>query len=182
MSRRRGERPWRRAILVEAPVSSMKTSFSGSRSDCALNQARCRRAMSGRCCSLACAFFERDAAPLEEAPQRALRDPQPMRPFQMRGDLPQRHVRRLIDQGPGSHRHVPQCGASSCPCPEIAVPHRSFGATDKPISPPSTAATRKRSTAAGRVIPPSTVAINRCRKSFERGFVMQAGLLHKPGS
>ena len=36
-------RPRSRAILVDAPVSSMKTSFSGSRSGCPSNQ-RSRRA------------------------------------------------------------------------------------------------------------------------------------------
>jgi hypothetical protein len=34
----RRARPWRRAILVEAPVSSMKTSRSGSKSSWASNQ------------------------------------------------------------------------------------------------------------------------------------------------
>lgn len=41
-------------------------------------------------------------------------------------------------------------------------------------------ATPKRSAALRRVIPPSTAAITRCRKSPERGLVMQAGLLHQP--
>src|SRR5579871_2719440 len=46
-----------RARLVEAPVSSMKTSFLGSRSSCAPNHAwRCFRT-SGRCCSSAWAVF-----------------------------------------------------------------------------------------------------------------------------
>jgi hypothetical protein len=65
-------RPRSRAILVEAPVSSMKTKLSGSRSGCAWNQA-CRRATtSGRSCSLACAvFFNGHAVPIEEAPDRA---------------------------------------------------------------------------------------------------------------
>ena len=47
----------RRAILVDAPVSSTKTSLSGSRAGWASNQARRRCSTSGRCCSLACAVF-----------------------------------------------------------------------------------------------------------------------------
>ena len=95
----RGERPQRRAILVDAPVSSMKTSLSGSRAPCTADQ-DCRRcSTSVRCCSLACAvFFKRDAASLEEAPHRALRDPQPVHPLQMSRNLRQRHVRGLFDQ------------------------------------------------------------------------------------
>ena len=44
-------------LLVEAPVSSMKTSRSGFRSGWATNQAWRRRRTSGRRCSLACALF-----------------------------------------------------------------------------------------------------------------------------
>ncbi len=46
----RGERPRRRAILVVAPVSSMKTSLAGSRSGCASNQASRRELTSSRSC------------------------------------------------------------------------------------------------------------------------------------
>ena len=53
----RGGGAQRRAILVEAPVSSTKTSLSGSRAGWASNQARRRCSTSGRCCALACAFF-----------------------------------------------------------------------------------------------------------------------------
>src|ERR1700752_3770952 len=67
----RGDRPRSLAILVVAPVSSMKTSCPGSRSGWPSNQAWRRRATSGRSCSAACAvFFEADAATIEEAPQR----------------------------------------------------------------------------------------------------------------
>jgi len=51
------ERPWVRAILVEAQVSSMKTRRSGSRSSWPSNQASRRFRMSGRSCSAACAVF-----------------------------------------------------------------------------------------------------------------------------
>ena len=53
----RGARPQRRAILVEAPVSSTKTSFSGSRSSWVSSQDHRRRSTSGRCCSLAGVVF-----------------------------------------------------------------------------------------------------------------------------
>lgn len=70
----RGARPWRRAILVEASVSSMNTSRLGSRSSWLSNQACLRLRTSGRSCSAACpVFFERDLVTLEEPPQR--RDP-----------------------------------------------------------------------------------------------------------
>jgi len=65
-----GARPCRRPIFVDAPVSSMNTSLSGSRSTWPSNQACLRFRMSGRFCSSAWAdFFERDPATLEEAPQ-----------------------------------------------------------------------------------------------------------------
>ena len=92
-------RPERRAILVDAPVSSTKTSLSGSRSGWVSNQAPRRCSTSGRCCLLACAdFFKGDAAAEEEAPHRALGDPQPMLALQMGRDLRQHHVRSLFDQ------------------------------------------------------------------------------------
>ena len=53
----RRQRPWRRAILVEAQVSSMKTRRSGSRSSWPSNQSSRRFRTSGRSCSLACAVF-----------------------------------------------------------------------------------------------------------------------------
>ena len=53
----RGARPRSRAILVDSPVSSMKTSFAGSRSSWLSNQARRLFRMSGRSCSSACADF-----------------------------------------------------------------------------------------------------------------------------
>src|ERR1700710_2323486 len=65
-------RPRSRAILVEAPVSSMKTRRFGSRSGWAANQARRRAATSGRSCSAACAvFFEGHAVAVEAAPDGA---------------------------------------------------------------------------------------------------------------
>src|SRR5689334_21168122 len=56
-------------MLVEAQVSSMKISRSGSRSSWLSHQSCRRFRMSGRSCSLACAdFFERDLVPIKEAP------------------------------------------------------------------------------------------------------------------
>jgi hypothetical protein len=59
-------------MFVVAQVSSMKTSFSGSRSSWPMNHAWRRFRMSGRSCSLAWAvFFPGNAVAVEEAPQRA---------------------------------------------------------------------------------------------------------------
>ena len=64
-------RPRRRAMLVAAPVSSMKTSLLGLSSSWASNQSSRRFRMSGRFCSAAYAdFFERQAAAVEKGPQR----------------------------------------------------------------------------------------------------------------
>jgi hypothetical protein len=52
-----GARPWRRAMLVEAHVSSMKTSRSGSSSGWPSNPSRRRLRTCGRSCSSACAVF-----------------------------------------------------------------------------------------------------------------------------
>src|SRR3954452_3701010 len=65
-------------MLVEAQVSSMKISRSGSRSSWLSNQASRRLRMSGRSCSAACAvFFARDLVAAAEAPERAHADPRP---------------------------------------------------------------------------------------------------------
>ena len=92
-------RPRSRAILVVAPVSSIKTRCAGSRSGCASNHASRRVATSGRCCSLACAvFFDRDAVAVEEAPDRAGRETGAMlAPEQVR-HLDQRDVHLRIDR------------------------------------------------------------------------------------
>ena len=58
-------------MLGDAQVSSMKTSFSGSRSSWLSNQSSRRFRTSGRSCSVAWpVFFTRDPVPGEEAPQR----------------------------------------------------------------------------------------------------------------
>src|SRR3954469_17865383 len=68
----RSARPRSRAMLVDAPVSSRKTSLSGSRSSWPANHASRRFRMSGRSCSSACAdFFECQAGSVEEGPDRA---------------------------------------------------------------------------------------------------------------
>ena len=68
----RFDRPRSRAIFVEVPVSSIKTSLSGSRSGWPLNQARRRASTSGRSCSLACAvFFQGHRVTVEKTPDRA---------------------------------------------------------------------------------------------------------------
>ena len=85
-------RPPLRARLVDAPVSSMNTSFLGSRSSCAPNQSWRFFKTSRRCCSSACAvFFECDLVPVEEAPDHRQRETlaaigdQPLPDFQQCG-------------------------------------------------------------------------------------------------
>jgi hypothetical protein len=77
----------------------MKTSFSGSRSGCALNQARRFAATSGRSCSLACAvFFEGHGMAIEETPHRAGRENHAVLIPQHRGDFDERNVNLGIDR------------------------------------------------------------------------------------
>ena len=95
----RGARPRSRAILVEAPVSSMKTRRSGSSSGWRSNQSRRRRRTSGRCCSLACAvFFEGHAVAIQQTPHAARRNPAAVRRLQVGRDLGQGDVGALRDQ------------------------------------------------------------------------------------
>jgi hypothetical protein len=64
----RALRPCVRAMFVAVQVSSMNTSFPGSRSGCASNQARRLLRTSARFCSTACpVFFSVFAVALEEA-------------------------------------------------------------------------------------------------------------------
>src|SRR6266850_2693222 len=74
MTRRpRLARPRRRAILVQVPVSSMKTKRAGSRDACSASQSARAWATSGRSCSAACTvFFKPVVLTLEEAPDRAI--------------------------------------------------------------------------------------------------------------
>src|SRR5918995_2317627 len=67
-----GARPRRRAMLVVAPVSSMKTSLAGSRSSWPSNQSSRLFRTSGRSCSAAWAvFFHGHVAAVEEGPDGA---------------------------------------------------------------------------------------------------------------
>lgn len=68
----RRDRPRRRAILVETPLSSMNTGRAGAISGRRSNHVSRRLKTSSRLCSLACAvFFIRQPALAQEAPQRA---------------------------------------------------------------------------------------------------------------
>jgi len=87
-----------RAILVEVPVSSMKTRRPGSRSGWAANQALRRAAMSDRSCSAACAvLFEGHGVAVEEAPHRAGRERGAMPRAQRLGQLDQAGVLLRLD-------------------------------------------------------------------------------------
>src|SRR5208337_2754861 len=82
-----------------APVSSMKTSFVGSRSSCPANHSRRRLCTSSRCCSSACAvFFKGDLVTVEETPQHRDRKALAAIGDQPLLDLEQRHVRAAPDQ------------------------------------------------------------------------------------
>src|SRR5208282_1341099 len=97
--RPRRQRPYLRARLVEAPVSSMKTSFVGSRSSCPANHSRRRLCTSARCCSSACAvFFKGDLVTIEETPQHGDRKALTAIGDQPLLDLKQRDVRLAPDQ------------------------------------------------------------------------------------
>src|SRR6202022_4216510 len=90
----RFERPRSRAILVEAPVSSMKTSLSGSRLGTSSRQAWRAAATSGLSCSAACAvFFEGHGVTIEETPNRARRKRHPQLGFEHLSNLDQGHIR-----------------------------------------------------------------------------------------
>ncbi len=91
-------RPRNRAIFVEAPVSSMNTRRSGSRSGWASNQAWRRAATPGRSCSLACAvFFEGEIVAVQEAPDRAAGKQGPVIALEHVRQLGQRDVLLRLD-------------------------------------------------------------------------------------
>src|SRR5260370_32439631 len=65
----RGQRPRSLAMLVEVPVSSMKTSLVGSSRGCRCFQlARATRTSSRSCSAARRLFFEADVVPIEEPP------------------------------------------------------------------------------------------------------------------
>jgi hypothetical protein len=93
--------------LVEAPVSSMKTSRVGSRSGCASNQASRRLATSGRSCSLACAvFFDGHRVAVKEAPDRAGREGGTMIAAQHIGQFNEGDVHLRVDR---TQDNIPIC-------------------------------------------------------------------------
>ena len=126
----RFERPRRRAILVEAPVSSMNTKQQGSRLGCCTSQASRRAATSGRSCSAACAvFFEAEPSALEEPPHGGDGDRDTALP-QQGLQLGQRHIRPPF--------HLAQKKASlRLDPPRATVPALRSGADLAPV-PPST--------------------------------------------
>src|SRR6195952_4717211 len=102
----RGARPRSRAILVDAPVSSMKTRRSGSRSGCPSNQVWRRATTSGRSCSLACAvFFEGYVVTVEKTPDRAVSERRLMVAPQHVGQLGQGDVLLSLNR---RQDHVPE--------------------------------------------------------------------------
>ena len=109
-----GARPWRRATLVDAQVSSMKV----RRSDRVRFGRRTSPGAALRCPACparprAPPFFARDAAPLEGAPERADAAPRPFsasRPVARQGLCPASH--RPARE---SARHGPRCDPTGDP-------------------------------------------------------------------
>src|SRR5512145_1834391 len=95
----RRARPQRRAILVEAPVSSTTTRRPGSRSACAARQVSRRATTSGRSRSLACAvFFEGLVVAIEATPDRARRETLAAPHLDVGRDLGERDIAVRLDQ------------------------------------------------------------------------------------
>ena len=116
------------------------------------------------------------AAALEETPHRALQDPQPMRDLQMRGNLRQRHVGRLIDQG----QDLIGVRLNALRAFVTALRSGLDRARPAPLLYPFDRRRSRNPEPLRRDMPASTAQTNRCRKSVERDLVMQAGLLHQP--
>ena len=158
-----------------APVSSTKTSVSGSRSGCVLDPGPPAPSTSARCCSRRCA----GPPAVEEGPHGALRDPQTVLVFQMGGNLRQGMsgvssirarttvARTSICASVGRRlrprRQLPvRCGIDPLDRRDGAMPKR-FAAPggscrhQQPPSPPGDAIIRKRSCHAGW--PPSPARI-----------------------
>jgi hypothetical protein len=86
-------------FLVEAPVSSIKTGFSGSSCGASSRQAWRAAATSGLSCSAACAlFFEGHTVTVEKAPNRARRKRRSPLGFEHLGELNQGHIRLGLDR------------------------------------------------------------------------------------
>jgi hypothetical protein len=96
-------RPRRRAILVDAPVSSMKTSRSGSSWGCSSNQACRHTHRSGLSCSVASAFFDGHGMTIKEPPNGAGRHMQAV----LLQQIDQFHQRNVHLEFDGPKDHVP---------------------------------------------------------------------------
>src|ERR1035437_5937300 len=94
----RGQRPYRRAMLVFPDVSSMKTRQEESSRPCSRIQRRRARATSARFCSAARrVFFKGDVVTIEKTPKRAAAAGNPSLPH-CHDELVERPVRLFIDQ------------------------------------------------------------------------------------
>src|SRR5260370_27431493 len=160
----RGQRPRSLAMLVEVPVSSMKTSLVGSSRGCRCFQlARATRTSSRSCSAARRLFFEADVVPIEEPPHHTGADHDTVLP-QLAADFLQRQIRLRSNQSQQQllvrihrrsfapyrlGRHHPG------PPPQRNPPDRRAPADLKDDSPFSTPG------------PASTPAITRSRKSRE---------------
>src|SRR5271166_2721816 len=97
--RPRRQRPRLRAMFVEAQVSSMNTSFVGSRSSCPTNQAwPCVRTSERRCSSACAVFFKSDLVAIEEAPDHGGGETLAAIGDQSLPDFQERHVRLTANE------------------------------------------------------------------------------------
>ncbi len=170
-------RPRRRAILVEAPVSSTNTRRSGSRSGCASNHASRRAATSDLLCSLACAVFWKVMPWRSRKRQIVLGAKLAPCPRLSRSASSANVMSTCASIAP---RMTSPCASMRC---ERRSPPLGFAAV-APVSRHARSqrtavatATPKRAAAALRDSPPSTAAITRTRRSSDKVFAMQAGPL-----
>src|SRR5450759_1199360 len=122
----RGQRPYRRAMLVFTDFSSTKTRQEESSRPCSRIQRRRARATSARFCSAARRlFFKGDVVALERTPKRAAAAGNPPLPH-CNDELVERPVRLFIDQSEYPFRVVLQRGPA---------PAARLGRTDSVLPP-----------------------------------------------
>src|SRR5665811_1569567 len=166
----RVQRPRKRVIAVLVPVSSMKTSLSGSSVACSRFHSSRAAATSGRNCSRrAKAFFDADFARVEEPPER--RDAGHNATFaRVTKYLRERDIRPLGDQPQQPFGMINQ--RRTAMAPRQAWGERSGIRQRRTHLTADDGLTENISAEVRAEAPPSTSRITRSRKSFERAFVM----------
>ena len=146
-----GARPWVRAILVVAQVSSTKTGLAGSRSGRPSNHARRRLGMSGRSCSAACAVLFSTPFGAARRSATACRCRPAPRPRRARPGPPPGRCPTPAPPGRGSAARAPRSAPSAGPGPGVparpspptaAVPTSGPRSTRSPRSAPPPGGTK----------------------------------------